>query len=58
MEDDRYKTHQTYHKTKNLDSKVYPHQSLSSGESIPWGIDKVRALDVSDVNVYNQKVCM
>ena len=47
------------------DSKVYPHQSLplqsvslSSGESTPWGIKRVKALDVNDDNVYNQRVCM
>ena len=47
------------------DSKVYPHQSLpspsfslSAGESIPWGIERVKALDVNDDNVSNQKVCM
>lgn len=43
------------------DSKVYPHQLLSPsslGESTPWGIERVRALDVSDDDVYNQKVCM
>ncbi len=40
------------------DSKVYPHQFFLNGESTPWGIERVGALDVSDDNVYNQKVCM
>ena len=37
------------------DSKVYLQQQL---ETIPWGIEKVKALGVSDDNVSNQKVCI
>ena len=38
-----------------LDSKVYKQQQL---ESIPWGIEKVRAFNVNDDNISNQKVCI
>merc|ERR1712038_2179736 len=35
------------------DTKIY-----LQGESTPWGINTVEALDVSDANVSNQKVCI
>ena len=46
----------------NLDSKVYPLGSLPEDlwtkEEIPYGIDYVHALNVSDAFVSNRKICI
>jgi len=40
------------------DSKVYLMQAEQEGETTPYGITQVHALDVDDSQVYNRKVCV